>query len=354
MLNFKKYSYDLLDENLTIVEKRISKLKIENANEKSDYVLLREYISPRINAVLPKEYRLKQEYYLFKNNSEKMTNNNAGREQVSFNQEYFLHFIKKGWGFETIWKTLNSEDFVYQKTKKDNTKMKNMPGFDWRNVFYFILTSVIIFSLFYNTVSSPWSNEFVGDTNISMNADEGINYSNQIGKIKYAGVGLIQEETSEAVNWTQFRQKKELVYEICRINQSTKTFMVVINKSLNNNAEECRGEGVTSPIKYPNLDIALKEYIPNNVILQKNLDPESIKSFEEMVLIQSNLLNYDTPQFLVYKDAKVISASTVKLRVTALTLLSILPTLFAFYMIFKQNIYRSKLEKKRYIAGLIH
>jgi hypothetical protein len=334
MFNFKKFNYDSIDEHFKVTEKKITRLKLDNEVMKHDYYFVSEYIAPRINAVLPKDYRVSLEYYLMKGSVD---------NYVQFNQEYYQHFKDNFWTFEHIWDTLHDPALANSYTLDDTSKLKNMPGFGWANLPYFLIIGAIIFSLFYNTVSKPWSVEIQGNPSQTVISKDVGDYKNNVSYIDYKGTQLLKLNRTEQGNWQKLQADVSISYELCS-QEDTSTFLVVTNNKISKNVSECEGKGVITPLLYPDVQFITQEFIPDNIIARDNLGPTAALSLENGIKFNTKELGIKEPNFMIYRDYKVVSTNDLKLRSFVLVFASLLPILFALYSILRQYNFRKTLE----------
>ncbi|MGL4759336.1 MAG: hypothetical protein ACRCXZ_08425 [Patescibacteria group bacterium] len=339
MLNFKKYTYDVFDQNFNVLEKKISRLKLETEITKNRFQLVKEYISPRINAVLPKEYTLKDEYYIF---------NSTLDDSISFNQEYFEYFVSNQMNVEQSWNLLHKKELDKQRQKIDSFRLKNMPGFHWKNLFYFFSTSIIIFGLFFNFVSSPWSNEILGDKSTSLVVNSEFEYKGGIRSIVLPDKSESMLTTKKPADEGNFFTKnaQEQYYELCRIKDTKKTFILIISRAITSVINECSGSGVSSPINYPKLTLPVTELSDNEEYLKRlNMTKGADEDYEVIIKAITTNLDLEEPKFMIFKDSILIDQKTVNSRVLGLVFLTLLPILFALFMIIKQELFKRKLNK---------
>ncbi len=337
MFNFKKYNYDSLDEHFKILEKKITRLKLDNEVMKSEYYFVSEYIAPRINAVLPKDYKISREYYLIKTNSE---------NYVQFNQEYFQHFKDNFWTFEHIWDTLHDPSLSRNYESGSTTKIKNMPGFGWGIFPYFLMISIIIFSLFYNTISKPWTSEIVSNTTQTLESNEIKDYQEQVSYINYKGEQLLKLNRQSDGNWQQLQPSINISYEFCK-HPDNSTYLVIINNKLSKSINDCIGKGVVTPIAYPDVEFLISDFIPDNVIEKEGFSPNSNFTLEAGIKYNSKELGFIDPKFMIYRDYSIVTPNDLNIRMSGLVILSLIPILYAIYNLLVQSNFRRTLEKNK-------
>jgi hypothetical protein len=332
MFNFKANGYDIIDQYYVTTFRNLSKFKIEELISAEPYLIVKEYSNPRFNALLPKDYVFNSQYYIF---------NGAINNYIQFNEEYFLNFKENNWTKERIFKTFKSSDMTKYLAKSDKNRFMDMPGIITSKMWYMVALGILILTLLFNWVASPWNNEFIGDDKRIANTSE----LNIYDKTRFIARFNDQVENEyarkEPGDWQKLKAPVDVSYVLCSVPETKISYILIVNKTNSKDEVNCSGEGVVEDIAFPNFTAPLNDYLPSNVMTKLNLDGTQIVQYEEGIKKITAELEISDPTFVIHKNGKIVTKQTMTIRQLFLIGLSLLPILFGLYQINKQKKFKT-------------
>jgi hypothetical protein len=339
MFNFKTYNYDIIADDYLTIQKNLTRTVFNEHVQDKPYIIVKEYINPKFNSFLPKDYVFNERYYVYSGLEDKY---------VRFNNEYFNHFENQRWTAQEIYTTLSKNELSKYKSNSKNHFYKDMVGIRPVKIFYLLALSGIIFALFYNFVSNPWNNEFVGDNNLTVVSNELKSNSNNNAFYVNMNDDLLNEfKREESSDWKKLKPQVNVAYSYCSVPNSSISYILVEDKNNQKEASQCKGKGVVKDITYPIFTKPINEFLPDNIITRDNLNKDELITYQEGIKKIAENYNIDVPKFVIYKNAKVISQQDINVRKSLLVLATLLPIISGIYLIVKQKKFKAKLESIR-------
>jgi hypothetical protein len=340
MLNFVNHNYDVID--ITNPQDTIVKIKrgeLDKLITTNQYLVVKEYINPKFNILLPHEMQFHPNYYIYHNPIE------GKPVMVKMSKEYWDIFMGNNWSVEDIFNRLKSGPMTKYSKGKDNIVFQHVLGINWKVFGLVFLFSGVLMMLLYNFVSNPWSLELVGDNNKVYNSVDIIDYNGTKAPIKFndtpLGVNVVRQEEA---NWTQFKNKHEIKYSLCQTSINTTYILVSSSKALLK--DNCEGEGVITPLAYPSFNKPISDYLPANIIQRYSLDPQSQVNFKEGIESITNNLELRSPTYMIYADTKIVSQRDIDIRLAIAVFISVTPTILGLLELYRARSFRLMLTNQ--------
>jgi hypothetical protein len=338
MFNFKNFSYDVLSENYNLIEKKLTRTKFFELVMENEYSLVREYINPKFNIFLPKDYTFNENYYVYKQ---------LPNDFVEFNHEYYNFFKNNNWTPKEIYEVLNDKKLNKYSFKKENKVYKDMIGIGFKKIVYFFITSAVIFSLFYNFASNPFNNEFIGSKNKTIKSSELVKDGKEVSYVEMNDEVLNEINRTIDGNWQKLKPSINVSYTLCKVKDDKKTYLLIEDRKEKQEKTDCKGVGVIQKIEFPNFQKEINAFLPEIILNRDKIDPNEKILYKEAITKITQEYGIDEPIAVIHKNSKIISQNDQQLRTSLLYLISILPVLFGLLLIYLQHKFKLKLQTIR-------
>jgi hypothetical protein len=337
MLNFKSFNYDIIDINDSLNDvKSLTRDKFNNALKENEFLIIKEYINPKFNTMLPKDMQLNEHYYIYNQNETNV---------VKISKEYFEFFKNAHWNAPEIYNKLKEERFGKYATKHNPNFFKEVPGIRFKNFWYLVLASMFIFTLLFNIVSSPWNGEFLGDNSQTYNSISLEKYPDKISPIEFNDTVQNEYTQAQPADWSRFQKSYDLKFSLC--STSNNNSYILVSNSKSGLKEKCEGRGVVTSLNNPVFNAPISDFLPENVIARDKLTATNQISYSEGIALLTKDLELKGPLYTIYADAKIVTPKEITTRIWSTLLIAFIPSIIGIIGLYRARLFKNKLIDKK-------